>query len=665
MKRKFKNIGLCALMAAGLSLTACNDLLDLEPVNQITPESYFGTVDQLGSYLNQYYDSYLSGMYHSGGWNDGLAASDQNTDIFIKGAGNQNTYSQGLWQVSAGKNLQGTFSTIRSCNYFINLVEEKMKAGIISGAEADIKSYLGEMYFFRALTNFGALRSFGDFPIVTKVLEDRKEELVAASIRAPRNEFARFILKDLDTAIGYLYDRTKFKGQRVNKETALLLKSRVALFEGSFEKYHKGSGRVPGDANWPGKDKPGNKGKNFNIDGEVSFFLTEAMAAAKQVADNANLTANSHQINPQVGQVYGWNAYFEMFSQPTLDNVGEVLLWKQYSREHNIITGTSYRVRIGCNDGFTRAFAESFLTKDGLPIYATGEAYQDSTLDLVKRNRDERLQLFMWGESDVLDTDPAAPAIQQGKKFGHPDITGSEVEKRCVTGYQPRKYYTYNYEQNINDENRTTNACPIFRTAEALLNYMEAAYIKNGALDETAKNYWRQLRTRAGVSTDFEQTIAKTDLTKEGEWSKYSGGQLVDKTLFNIRRERMNELFSEGQRYADLIRWRAFDQLIGKKVVVEGINFWDTYYNWYNNPKADGSGDAIVSKRELGKYLRPTSIVYTDNNKLKDGYTWTEAYYLTPIGALDISTASPDGSVENSNLYQNINWPSTAGIALK
>ena len=81
---------------------------------------------------------------------------------------------------------------------------------------------------------------------------------------------------------------------------------------------------------------------------------------------------------------------------------------------------------------------------------------------------------------------------------------------------------------------RCTNACPVFRTAEALLNYMEACYEKNGTLDADARKYWMQLRERAGVSTDIDATIAATDLSKEKDFGVYSGTSMVDVTLYNI-----------------------------------------------------------------------------------------------------------------------------------
>ena len=161
---------------------------------------------------------------------------------------------------------------------------------------------------------FKGLALFGDLPIVEEVLEDNNEELTALSERKPRNELARFILEDLYRSLEYLQDKGYENNQRINKQVALLFKSRVALFEATFEKYHRGSGRVPGDSDWPGADMSYNQGKTFDIDGEIKFFREEAMDAASQVADNCQLTENSGTMNPTYAQLYDWNPYFEMFS---------------------------------------------------------------------------------------------------------------------------------------------------------------------------------------------------------------------------------------------------------------------------------------------------------------------------------------------------------------
>ena len=674
MKIKIKNIGVCAIMAvAGLSATSCNDLLDLKPISQITPSDYYKSADQLAAYLNSYYANYLSnpytGMFHTATYNDGMAQSDVNTDIFVQGGGSTTLFADNHWEVSSGKVLQDYFGGVRVYNFLINKINKSVENKTLAN-DAAVKNYLGEAYFFRALCYFRLLVRFGDMPIVKEVLPDENNTIVANSIRSPRNEVARFILSDLDLAIQNLYDRSTFNGQRVNKQVAQLFKSRVALFEATFEKYHKGSGRVPGDANWPGAKMSYNQGKTFNIDAEVKFFLQEAMASAKAVGDKAELTTNNHTIQPKVGTITGWNPYFELFSQPSLANVPEVLLWRQYSSALSISHDATYRTKTGCNDGFTRVFTESFLMKNGLPIYAAGSAYAgDKTIDAVKRDRDERLQLFVWGESTLLESAPNA--LRRGAVYSEPDsvqnhITNSEAQLRCISGYQPRKYYTYDYNQTMNDELKGTNACPIFRTAEALLNYIEACYELNGSLDATAQGYWQSLRERAGVSTNYQATIDATDLSKEGDFGVYSGTTAVSKMLYNIRRERMNELFSEGLRFQDLIRWRSFDRMITTKWIPEGVNFWEAMYKTYidkkgNEPKSDGSAEALVSSRTLGKYLRPYSRSMQASNELKDGYKWHEAYYLNPIGIGDLQTASPDRSTANSNLYQNPYWPVVAG----
>lgn len=536
-----------AVTTAAFGLTSCNDLLDMKPISQITPGAYYQNADQLAAYLNNYYDSYLQmpysgSMSHSWGqWNEGKAKSDWDTDIYCWGGGNTSLFADDHWEVSSGKALQGYYGGVRVYNYFINTVLKQIENGTLPNSE-EVKNYLGEAYFFRALVYFRIMALYGDIPVITEVLPDENNVIVENSKRTPRNEVARFILSDLDKAIEMCYTRSKFNGQRVNREAAQLIKSRIALFEGTFEKYHRGSGRVPGDANWPGAKMSYNQGKTFNQEAEVKFFLTEAMNAAKEVADNADLAENNHKIDPVYGDKDDWNPYFNLFSQPSLANVNEALMWKQYNKDLGFYHLTGHSMVTGQNTGFTRSFIQTFLMKNGMPIYADNSGYHgDVTLDNVKADRDERLQLFMWGESTPTYSDPDMTGVESGKPLpvymeedetDAAHITNTDASTRCITGYQQRKYYTYDAEQTRYSEQSTTNACPIMRSAEALLNYMEADYELNGRLDSKSQEYWRTLRTRAGVDTDFQKTIDATDLSKEMDFGRYSGTQLVDKTLY-------------------------------------------------------------------------------------------------------------------------------------
>ena len=55
------------------------------------------------------------------------------------------------------------------------------------------------------------------------------------------------------------------------------------------------------------------------------------------------------------------------------------------------------------------------------------------------------------------------------------------------------------------------------RASDALLNYMEACYEKNGNLDAKAQSYWRAFRERAHPDTDYNKTIAATVMSEEAK----------------------------------------------------------------------------------------------------------------------------------------------------
>jgi hypothetical protein len=163
---------------------------------------------------------------------------------------------------------------------------------------------------------------------------------------------------------------------------------------------------------------------------------------------------------------------------------------------------------------------------------------------------------------------------------------------------------------------------------------MEASYLLNGSIDAKADIYWRALRTRAGVNPDYNITIAATNMNEEAkyDWGAYSHGVLVDPTLYNIRRERRSELIGEGQRYNDLLRWRAMDQLNGFQI--EGCKVWGSYEQSFSAGQllADQSNPAknTMSSPTLSAYMRPYQIVQANNN-FYNGLFFCEAHYLEPI----------------------------------
>ena len=643
--------------------TSCaNDFLDRKPLDQVEPKQFYKTADQLKSFIMSQYEVFTS---FNQSYSAGFATLDNGTDNQAqKGSPNRRLFSLDNWKVPSDGGLG--VNTIRDINYFIHQVETNMKEQVIIGPENEIKQTLGEAYFFRAFQYFDRLKTYGDFPIITEALPDDNKILLEHAKRQPRNEVARFILKDLDKAIELLPDAV-VRNQRLTKRAAHLFRSRVALYEGTFEKYHAGSGRVPGDASWPGKDKEWNKGKTFNQAEEVKYFLTEAMKDAKTVADATELTNNTGVTNPPT-EPHGWNPYFEMFGIQNPSVYPEVIFWKEYNRTAAVVHHTSQRMSTGTGTGWTRGLVESFLTSDGKPYYAVSSTRSDATIKDVKEGRDGRLQLFLFGEGDVMSMDEKPAASFQNASLLATDATQES------TGYRQRKGKNYdpaNLTAGVNDDSGHV----LFRGAEAYLNYIEASYLLSGHLTAEAKGYWEKLRVRAGIDANtLDATIAATDMSQEAnvnrasyDWAAFSAGQPIDATLYSIRRERRCELAGEGFRMDDLIRWRAMDQV--KNYQLEGVNFWDKIrdYEYFKKKDKDGkdilvadaSKKANVSSKERSKYIRPYQIV-KQNNDMWEGYTFYQAHYLSPISIIELQLCSPTNDKDNSNLYQNPGWSTTA-----
>lgn len=643
---KNKKIYIIAMLAL-LAFASCNDYLDREPLSEVTPEAYFATENDLATYTISHY----SFPTHSG-WGLGTFAYDNHTDNQAS-SGASVKWLPGEWRVG-GSGGSWYFGRIRAINYFLDKVLPKYAEGKITGDDLNIKHYIGEAYFLRAYAYFNKLKSLGDFPIIKKLLPDNKEALIEASKRRPRNEVARFIMSDLDSAILLMKEAPVANKNRLSKQAAQLFKSRVALYEGTWLKYHKGTARVPKGKGWMGENKDYLSGFSIDIDSEINFFLGEAMSSAKAVSDAMPLTSNNGNVT---GTKIFENPYYTMFSAENMSSYSEVIFWRDYDAK---LVGhhTMHYLPNGGNSGYTKGYVDAFLMKNGKPIYASGSNYQgDDLLSKVRSNRDERLQLFMMAEGDTLTTNPGREFV-----FEKPNLF-DVTEQKSVTGYNIKKGIYPNSDLLVG-ANTTDYGSLVFRASEAYLNYIEACYVKNGSLDGTAASYWRQIRKRAGLPEDFNISINATNLSKENDWAKYSGKSLIDKTLYNIRRERRCEFIAEGMRMDDLKRWRSLDKV--ENYQIQGFNLWGSMKDWYKDKegksllKARPSSEPNVSPKSASNYLRPYQIIEA-NNKFFDGYKWADAHYLNPIAFEHFLIASPDGNADNSVIYQNPGWPIEAG----
>ncbi len=658
--------------------TSCDDNLDVSPLSDVSESSYLVTESQLAAYTVKYYvtentyswtDNNEGGRFpcHWGSGGESFYANDLGFDDMVARSG-VNRFIKNSWTVGSTGGYWN-FENIRAINYFLNIVVPRYEAGGISGTDSNIRHYIGEAYVLRANDYFFRLLTLGDFPIVTTVLPDDSQTLIEASKRVPRDSVARFIISDLDKAINLLSSTAPdgLHGQRITKNVALLLKSRVALFEGTWEKYFKGTAFVPNGTGWPGADKDYNANYSYNAEESINYFLEQAMDAASQVADAVSLTTNSFTQRKIASD--SKNPYYDMFACQDPSSYGEVLLWRQY----NTLRAHSYNhwIQGGGNRGWTKQMEKSFLMDNGLPWYSASSGYEgDDYIEDTETNRDWRWKLFMKAPGDAKWLDNIATPTYWNNPA---DIYGTDTKTSTSTGYVLGKGYAFDYNMSTLGQDYT--AAVIFRASEAYLNYIEACYERNGSIDAKATQYWKAIRARAGVDEDFTKTIAATDMSKEklNDWGAWSNGQVVDATLYNIRRERRCELMGEGFRMRDLLRWKALDQLEDGQELngfqLQGAKIWGPMYALYNHTSSgttsnylDSSVGNTISNKNLGDYQYVLQANSGTSNLYYNGYSFYKAHYLDPIAVNHfIETASDGKTISTSPIYQNPGWPTVAG----
>ena len=371
------------------------------------------------------------------------------------------------------------------------------------------------------------------------------------------------------------------------------------------------------------------------------------------------------------------NPYFAQFALEDMNSAPEILLWKRYSFTLGVKHGATSYILTGGNTGFTRQYVETFLCRDGLPIYASPLYKGDKSVKDVETDRESRLNLFMMRPYEHLDKQTNEAGEYNGLSWPYAPTIIDNPEVRAVTGYGLRKglaadtYYT-------SGDQRSVEGSPIFRAAEAYLNYIEADCMEKGGNSISAESeaYWNAIRDRANLP-DYRITLNATKLDKESDWGVYSAGRQVSALLYCIRRERRCEMIEEGLRMMDLRRWRALDQVNGFQV--EGVNLWgsdlkDAYPKLDKDKKPtgesllipEGQPNANVSNlANSGEYLRPYRVISQGNNLMWDGYKWCEAHYLDPIALHHFKyTSSDPNDLGSSVIYQNPGWPLTSSGAI-
>ncbi len=512
-----------AFVAASiLPFSSCSDFLDREPITKPEAGNFLTGAIQVENYINGLYMTLPS--FSKFGL--GVRSEEKNSDNIIAEKYDARLHGQNN-QFSGASDWQTGYQNLRKVNYFFHnyKVPEAQE-------NEDVLSLKGEAYFLRAYWHFDLLKKFGSIPVMDAFWD---ENATIAGLQIPakaRNEVARFILSDLVEAKNLLHSRGKYSGIRINKEAAMVLAMNVALYEGTWEKYHS-SDDFASSTN------------------ESNYFLGEVINWGNELF-GCGIDLYKTGQNPG-------DAFAALFNSKDLSGMGEVLLWRKYSSDEGVFHDVNGNLKAGVVDsegaaGITQSLVDNYLNADGTFIDPTNEKFKD--FKETFEGRDPRLiQTVMNEGAKFASATTATPMhleeyTDEKKNTISPPKLAGDGNTRSLTGYHIRLGIDTTF---VSGNGET--ALPIIRYAEGLLAYAEAAAELDMWSDDIANKTLKALRERAGV-----KYLAPA---KDANFTDF--GYALTPVLQEIRRERRSELALQGFRLDDLMRWKADKLIVGKR----------------------------------------------------------------------------------------------------
>ena len=385
------------------------------------------------------------------------------------------------------------YTGIGRVNYFLNNYNRAEKV-----SKEVRERYAAEAYFYRAYNYWVLTTYFGDVPYITDELSVESPDVYRG--RDPRATVIANVTKDLEDHYKNLPEyipAASAEFGRISQCAALALLSRIYLYNEMYDK---------------------------------------AISAAERAMANPyhELYSTDHPSEDYVN-LFNWTGRASRNASNK-----ETLLAFVYNYDLGEAARTSHNLSRECwvpGDYArfvpTNSMIEAYLTKDG-KIWdpSTVNTYED-----VFKDRDPRMVQSIlppntpWegGKSgDLMSTDD--------KIYTYPLLTNDKTGAMTYSGYYMRKYVEPSTVKYVGHDD---NDLVMIRYAEVLLNYIEAKERSGGVTQDDLDKTINLLRRRVGmVDMKLDALPAGSDIRTE------------------IQRERRVELFFEGHRYFDIIRWK-------------------------------------------------------------------------------------------------------------
>ncbi|HEY7393447.1 MAG TPA: RagB/SusD family nutrient uptake outer membrane protein [Gemmatimonadaceae bacterium] len=586
-------VGCLCVVAAGCDL-------DQTPVSSTNAEAVFGTQAGLQLYANSFTNNLpgLTSITNGDNMSDYLAVRGPSNFLL---AGQYTPTSRGSWSWSALRNL----------NFFLaNNVGDAV-------APAVRNNYNGLARFYRALFYFNMVKTYGDVQWIDHPIEITDSASLFAG-RDKREVVMQHVLDDLDYAIANITAETDASRTTITKDVARAWKSRIALFEGTFRKYHA-------------NDLAQGLGSTANT------WLQAAADAAQQVMDGGHFSLNTAGGTD--------NSYRQLFISETAPASETMLVYAEDATQGVLHQAnwdyTSATTGVGAS--LVRQFINTYLMIDGTP-FTDIPGHDTLSFMTETKGRDKRLQqTIRMGSYKRLNAGVLVPAV--------PAFT------QALTGYMPIKWTTDDAGADVCACN--TNDIAINRYAEVLLNYAEAKAELGTITDDDWAKTIGALRARAGITGGLTTLPTQVDPYLQQTYFP----DISSAVILEIRRERGIELVLEGLRFADLIRWKHGELLSTANMPWEGF-----YVPAANQPidlNEDGTPDVFfytgtaptttlpgVLYINVSGGTQQRSLLNNDHGQLQwlinTQRVWDDKMYLYPISTTDLTV--------NPKLGQNPGW---------
>lgn len=602
MATRLKIMILCLVV---IHSTSCSNFMDRDTFDSINADRFFSSEKDVELYANGFIQQMIPSA-RTIGYGNNLYAEYVATNIpldLIRPDGNVSPLNQGGW-------TEGSWSSLRNINYYL----ENIHKAQASMSEEVYNHYVGVGRFWRAWFYYDKVATFGAVPYYDEVVRSNDQEALFKT-QDSREYVMDKVLEDLNFAAEHCSADARFiaGGTGINKWVVLAFKSRVALYEGTYRKYHNVDPST--GLTWENRDV------------NVRLFLQEAVEAAEEIIDQGPFSLATGDVS---------TVYRSLFTGSDL-NLQEVIFGRQFNADlaqmHDL-TWVYHSPTYGNKASISKRFINTYLNTDGTPFtslssYSTVEFQDEFT------GRDHRLA------QTVISP-------QYRMSLGGVDQPYAPNWLVTRTGYQPIKWTLDTDADNLLSRSVSWNSLPIIRYAEVLLNYAEA----KAELGEMGITEWNKsitpLRERAGVASIVPASA-------DPYMVDYFRGEVSDRWILEVRRERGIELCLEmGLRWDDLMRWHQGALLSSSEYPWTGIYIPDQHAEYDFN--GDGQIDFYIGANETQNSIQVSVAntnqrftINSDHNLVWNyNRVWSEHMYLRPVPT--------DAITRNPNLKQNKLW---------